>query len=393
MNQTIRVGVLTSSVSRSAGGLFVSVRRLAQSLNALKGVEVNVLGLSDRYSEEDIGMWSGVPVELFDTLGPRAFGFAPRMSDKLELDDYSVLHTQGLWMFPSVATSKWYKRTGRPYVVTPRGMLDSWALNNSGIKKRLALLAFENGHLQEASCIHALCESEYQSIRACGLRNPVCIIPNGIDGPGFDVSINEADAFWPCSEKVLVFLGRIHPKKGLVNLINAWLLLKRESSVLNEWRLLIAGWDQESHQSELESLLPRATDVGIDFIGPKFGKEKDLLLRRADAFVLPSFSEGLPMSVLEAWSYSIPALITPQCNLPEGFQFGAALRIETNQDSIVDVLGNFVKMSEQKRTQMGVNGAALVKCSFGWEKVSLQMLNVYLWLLGKGERPECVRVD
>jgi poly(glycerol-phosphate) alpha-glucosyltransferase len=241
--------------------------------------------------------------------------------------------------------------------------------------------------------------------------------------------------------KVLLYLGRIHPKKGLVNLLKAWAAIQKAEGrgQRAEWVLAIAGWDQGGHLDELKRLCDELEIVWQDqkehstfniqhstsnmkpgvssqwsvvgrppsvlFLGPKFGEEKEALYRNCDAFILPSFSEGLPMVVLEAWAYGKPVLMTPECNLPEGFAAGAALRIEQGAESgergagggeqgagsIERGLQELFQAPDSALQALGTNGRALVAERFAWPKIAADMKSVYEWVLGGGEKPGCVQ--
>jgi poly(glycerol-phosphate) alpha-glucosyltransferase len=117
------------------------------------------------------------------------------------------------------------------------------------------------------------------------------------------------------------------------------------------------------------------------FYGPAFGKEKEAILRSADAFILPSFSEGLPMSVLEAWAYGLPVVMTPECNLPEGFACDAALQIRSGEGSFQDVIRILIEMTDQERPAMGMRGRRLVEERFTWPKVAQSLKEIYESLL------------
>ena len=211
------------------------------------------------------------------------------------------------------------------------------------------------------------------------------------------VRIRHSGAALQIERKVLLFLGRIHPNKGLVNLLNGWKQIQQgpegRRPASGQWMLAIAGWDQGGHEKELKT---QAANLGLGesvaFLGPKFGEEKDAWLRRCDAFVLPSFSEGLPMAVLEAWSYAKPVLMTPQCNLPVGFSAGAAIQVETSADSIRAGIHTAMEMGDTGRESMGQRGRALVTKDFSWPQVAEQVKKVYDWVLGSGEVPECVEL-
>lgn len=391
----MRVGVLTASVSRQAGGLFWSVRSLALETKR-SGSHVEVFSVGDQFAGADAPQWGDIGLNVHSRRGPRAFGYAPGLGEKLEAAALDVVHTHGLWMYPSVVASRWAARDGRPLVVSPRGMLDPWAVKNAAWKKRMAGWLFENRHLRQAACLHALNEAEYQAIRSYGLTNPVAVIPNGVDLPSAgDEPVEPVWASGLEARQILLFLGRLHPKKGLANLLQAWARVGRQAPAgIGAWHLAVAGWDQGGHETALRT---KAETLGIgetvSFIGPQFGAEKTASLARADAFILPSFSEGLPIAVLEAWAHRLPVLMTPQCNLPEGFDAGAAMEIATDADSIAEGLAEFFGMTTEERLAMGDRGRRLVAERFDWSSAASRMSDVYAWILGRGERPACVRID
>ena len=393
----MRVGFLVSSVSREAGGLFQSVRGLARAVMS-EDVNASAFGISDPNSALDVLNWQPASVRTFETQF-RAWGYSNQLVPALVAADLDILSTHGLWKYCSVASRRWHGRTARPYIVHPHGMLEPWALQNAGLKKRIAALLYENQHLRGAACFRALCEPEAQSIRSYGMRNPICVIPNGVDLPtrfqdsGFGVQDSELMRF-AGGRKVLLYLGRLHPKKNLANLIRAWKqALNSGRSSREGWVVAIAGWDQAGYERELKKL---TSDYGLSasirFLGPLFGQNKDAAFHACDAFVLPSLSEGLPMTVLEAWAHAKPVLITPECNLPEGFVAGAALQIGTEPEEIVTGLKQLSEMSDDDRRAMGDRGRTLVATKFSWPRIGEQMRSVYDWMLGGGPTPQTVRL-
>ncbi len=393
----IHVSVITASISRKAGGLFASVRKLTQAASRARLCMIQVFSFTDEHTVEDRAAWQPLEPYVCARSGLSFFPTSKMMKHAVLAASPDILHCHGIWLYPSLIDLAAKREIKTPYVVSPRGMLDAWALKNSAWKKKLAGWLFENRHLRSAACIHALCESEYQSIRAYGLKNPVAIIPNGIDLP--DLSAEQRVPPWSskvgADKKVLLYLGRIHPKKGLENLIEAWSILKNAGSGLSGgWRLVIAGWSQGGHEQQLKWLTQKlGLTNSISFAGPLYGEAKDAALRSAKVFILPSFSEGLPMSVLEAWSYSLPVLMTRFCNIPEGFGANAAIEIQPQADSIAEGLKKFIASSTDDQRQIGQNGVELVKDTFTWPKIATQMVDVYKWVLGQSEKPEFVRLD
>ena len=178
-----------------------------------------------------------------------------------------------------------------------------------------------------------------------------------------------------------MFLGRLHPKKGLSELMEAFAGLDKR--LTSDWEIVIAGWGENSYQKKLEQ---QARSVGIEnqinFVGARFGNDKADLFRSCDAFVLPSFSEGLPMSVLEAWSYAMPSLVTRDCNLPEASFAQAAIECESGTRGVQIGLERLLRLSEKDCQTMGQNARKLVENKFNWPKIAIQMKSVYSWLLG-----------
>jgi poly(glycerol-phosphate) alpha-glucosyltransferase len=386
----MRVGFLVNSVSRKAGGLFQSVRGLAKAV-ASTNANVQVFGIRDEESAVDLQEWHPLSVQAFR---PRlhAWGYSNQLVPAMLDADLDILSVHGLWKYCSVGSQRWHRQTDRPYVVHPHGMLEPWAVRNAVWKKRVAAFLYENQHLRGAACLRALSEAEAGSIRSYELRNPICVIPNGVDLPDLRESNVKTES---TNRKTLLYLGRLHPKKNISNLIRAWKRTFNSQHVSGDrWVLAIAGWDQSGYEAQLRQL---TTDLGlltsVIFLGPQFGADKSECYRTCDAFILPSLSEGLPMAVLEAWSYAKPVLMTAECNLPEGFQADAALRIGTTPEEIAAGLNVLRKMNHNDRSQMGNRGRALVATRFSWPRIGEQMRAVYEWMLGGEIPPETIRLD
>jgi poly(glycerol-phosphate) alpha-glucosyltransferase len=409
----IKSAHLTASVSRKGGGLFDAVLRLVQS-QPQAGIETRVFGLWDEFTEADRQAWQPLAVAAFKPGWPRLIGHAPKLMEALNDFAPDICHTHGLWVYPSIAAKNYSRKNRRPYLVSPHGMLDPWALKNSRWKKVIAYRLFEQEHLRGARCLRALCASEANSIRNLQLKNDIVVIPNGIDLP---TRLAPSEPPWKSYvepwQKVMLFLSRIHPKKGLVNLLKAW-AENRKSEIGNresaEWVLVIAGWDQGGHEAELKCL---ATELGLAwvdvragissaqqavsngpwsvvFLGPQFNEAKAACYHHCDAFVLPSFSEGLPMVVLEAWANSKPVILTPECNLPEGLSAGAALQAEATAAGLAGSLNELRRMTAAERVAMGSRARSLVVDRFTWSRVGKQLESVQQWILGGGTKPECL---
>lgn len=390
----MKIAFVSFAISRLGCGVFNTEVRLAQSLSVLPHASVEVLGIEDDFTESDRSAWAPVRSQAFPVIGPYSFGFSPSLLKALNGIQVDIAHVHCLWTFLSVATLNWSRRHRKPYIVSPHGMLDPWALNNSRWKKTLAALLYEKNHLRKAACLHALCDAEAEALRGYGLHNPICKVPIGIDVPL--PATDPPPCHWPQtispSSKILLYFGRLHPKKGLVSLIHAWSLARQRGGKLaQEWVLAIAGRPQCGHREHLEQLT-HDLDIteSVRFLGEQTEAMKTSAYYHCDAFVLPSLSEGLPMVVLEAWAHGKPVIMTPHCNLPEGFARGAAFKILPNAQNISQALLRLFEMSLPERKTMGYNGKLLVEECFTWPKVASQFYAVYSWILGGGPRPDCI---
>ena len=381
--------LLTASGSRLAGGLYTTITSYSKAMLSL-GIKPVVMSYTDDFWEEDkltYGNVSTTNYRRMNIMVIKNLGFSTDIHHIVNKEHADIIHQQGIWMYYSYASLLYKKRNPRTVlIIEPHGMLDPWAVKNSAWKKKIVGWLYEYRNLRSADCIHALCQSEYESIRKFGLKNPVAIIPNGINLPqvtSFDRNGNR---------KTLLFIGRIHPKKGLKELLFGLSILKRNNSkFFDVWNVKIAGWSQIGHIDELKRIVQENHLEGyVEFVGELHGNEKEKLLCEANAFILPSFSEGLPMSILEAWAYQLPVLMTDYCNIPEGFSSNSAIRIEPSAENIASSLETLSSLSNDMLVNMGLNGYSLAKQKFCWEEIAKQTIQLYEYLLNGGEKPSFV---
>ena len=379
----MRVAQLTPSLSNEGGGVSTVVLELASTLQNNTNSRNKLFSSSSSFSNNKCNL-----THIYSkTFGPKSFSFSHTLLPQLNAHSPDLIHLHGIWMYHQYASYKWQKTNNRAVIISPHGMLDQWAIENSRWKKKIISKLFAYKSLQSADCIHALCEAEYKAIRNFGIKTPVCIIPNAVNIPDVDDNLPSP---WPqVNKKTCLYLGRIHPKKGLINLIKAW-----DKNLYKNWRLIIAGWSEGNHAQEIKELIEsRGLQQHISLIGPLFDKDKQAAYQNADAFILPSYSEGLPMTILEAWSYKLPTLMTEACNIPEGFRHDCAIKIEPSISSIKDGLNFLTSSSDVELSFMGEKAYDLVKEKFTWKSVASTMYSVYKWCINGQQEPECIRLD
>ena len=372
----LRVGLLSTWASRLGGGVYEAMRQHALGLARDGRVEVRVFALDDPSFARDRAAWGSVEVTTRPQFGPRSFGYSPGLLEALLQAKLDCLHLHGIWMFPSIAGARWAAQTGRPYLVSPHGMLEPWILSRGRLKKAVARRAYEEKGWRAASLFHALTGAEARDIRASlaplGLTTPITTLPNGVAVPlGRGVPR-------PTPPNVL-YLGRIHPKKNIGALLDAW----RAQGCGRTARLTIAGWGDPADVAALEARLAADNDPSVAFVGPAFGDAKSSLLKAARFLVLPSFSEGLPMTVLEAWAHGTPSLMTAACNLPEGFSAGAALEISPDAAELGPVLARALALDDDSWDRMSRAAHGLVRSGFDADSVTARWVETYAGLVGR----------
>ncbi|WP_159098314.1 glycosyltransferase [Synechococcus sp. WH 8016] len=305
-----------------------------------------------------------------------------------------LVHLHGLWRSPTRVASR-TAGLPLPLVIAPHGMLDSGALAISRYKKQLVWHLWEKRALESSRCLHALCSAEAAAIRVLLPRVPIAVIPNGVELPNASDAVAKCLPPWdgviPAGESVMLFLGRFHPKKGLDPLLKAWQAVIPAAKRHRYWLALVGYGDDGALARRVAEAQQRGELERLHVFGPVFRAQKAAALSAATTFVLPSFSEGLPMAALEAMAYQRPCILTEACNLPEAFQVGAALRAESSPSDLAAVLERCFKLSSTELAAMGHAGQSLVRISFSWSQAAADTHELYSWVLGGGERPSFVR--
>lgn len=295
----------------------------------------------------------------------------------------AVLHDHGIWLPSNHVAARVSRSLGVPRVVSPRGMLSDWALRHRGARKRAAWALFQRRDLESAAVLHATSEMEADEIRAAGLRVPVAVVPNGVELPA---KLRAGSG--PRETGRALFLSRLHPKKGLEDLIDAWGRVRPPG-----WELVVAGPDENGYAVEMRR---RTRDLGlgetVTFEGPVTDTAKWDLYRGADLFVLPTRSENFGIVVAEALASGLPVITTRAAPWGSLEEERCGWWVEPGVEALAVALREAVALSAEERRAMGRRGRALVRGRFSWEAAAAAMLEVYRWVLGSApEPPPCVR--
>ena len=302
-----------------------------------------------------------------------------------------LLHDHGVWLPSNHRIANYAARHGIPRMVSPRGMLEPWALNHRKWKKRIAWWLYQRGDLKKACALHATAPSEEAQFRRLGLKMPVFVIPNGVEIPWDELKVESqqskvegrksrggeiAAAGSRNSEsklKTAFFLGRIHPKKGLPMLVEAWGRVRPEG-----WRMRVVGPDEAGHRSEIASMVQAA---GLEDVWSLEDAVSDIrkweLYRESDLFILPTHSENFGISVAEALASGLPVITTTGAPWRGLVEHQCGWWVDPSVDDLARALQEATSNQSHSLKSMGERGREWVARDFSWKGIAQSMLKGY----------------
>lgn len=367
-------------IDDEASGPSYSVPRLCQAL-AQRGHDVRLLCLAAARG------WDGVTIELhrqWPLLARFAISSSLARALRRHATSADVIHNHSLWSMANVAAG-WAVPGSRAKLVTsPRGTLSSWALAHSRRVKQV-LWPLQRRVLSRADLIHATSDAEYQEIRALGFKAPVAIVANGVDVPDSHVRVDV-----PYARRTLLFLSRIHPKKGIDRLLRVWSQLQ---SAHPDWSLVIAGRGDAVHEQQTRDLAQQLGVQRVAFPGALYGDDKVAAYLAADLFVLPTHSENFGMVVAEALAHGCPALVSRGAPWAGLDTEGCGWWIDNDDAALAAALDTAMCLPSDTRAAMGERGRQWMRRDYSWEAVAQRMDLAYRWLLDGGTPPAWIRPD
>ena len=391
----MKVLTFITSISLKGGGPSRSVPMLVKGL-AEVGVDITLM----TYWSDDMNTHAldGTSAKL-KVLRP---DFSrSQMEEYIISEKFDVIQLQSMWDLRYHIVAKTARKHRIPYIITPRGMLEPWCLSQKKWKKKLAMALYQMKDIKRSACVFTTAEMEALHVRDLGVDVPMVVIPNGIETDGYPCRISKDKV-----KKQILFLSRIHIKKGIELLIDAFDRIIKKNADMDDWTVAIVGNGEEGYIRELKR---KVEDLNlrdkVKILAPVFGDAKVKLYQESSIFCLPSYSENFGMVIAEAMSCGVPCITTNgtpwQLLNGEVSTMGANLDIlgknrktgwciDLNVDNLEKVLLEAMTMKTEALYEMGQKGNLLVQENFNYKSVARKVMQLYSWLLDGGQTPAFV---
>ena len=329
---------------------------------------------------------------IYKTSWPKLWYYCPEVLEQVlkNTKDIDLVHIHEMWSYPQYIAAKIANRKSIPYIITPHGNLDPWKIRRK-TRRYIYLSLFGKHMLQKSACVQAFTPNEVDNLRKVGHKGPITIIPNGINPKEFLnlPSYHSAEEIWPKlkNRRVVLFMSRLSEEKGLDVLLSAWKnVISRPN--FKDAVLVIAGPDYKGYVKTVKSMLANYNlDSNLILTGMVTGHKKMSLMSRADAYILPSYSEGFSISLLENLAAANPVIVTPACYFPELSSLGIGLCVPPKPDSLAECMKILLDMPFDKRKQIGKIGRDFVFQNYSWDIAARKMMTVYQHILAGKDVP------
>lgn len=332
------------------------------------GVTTFVVECSDALQKMGVEQVVAVKDRQHFDVAPSRTG-VPRIGVAEALDrigEFNVVHLHGIWppfLHCFVVAARHHRV---PIIWSLHGMLSPWAMKFKWWKKALPWFLWQKRDLKTSAILHVTSKKELDWVRARGFKYRFVDVPLGTNLPG-TVPVRRHE------KKVLLFVGRINPVKGLENLIRAWKLVR-----CADWKLHIVGTDEAKYSATLQSLVCELShEKSVEFPGPKFGAELENEYKNADALVLPSFTENFGGVVIDALAWGLPVITSKGTPWREVASSHCGWWVSNDPETLAKTLHELMALSDEERQMMGVRGRELVQQKYSWTAVADQMKSVY----------------
>lgn len=312
-----------------------------------------------------------------------------------DINHGDVIFSNNLWNYPAYLSAKLSSSHRLPHVISIRGTLYSWSLQQGYWRKKIAWHLFQKRALQNASVIHVTCEDEVQAVRALGVTSPIALVPHGINYDDYQQLPNRDIALSSLklndNKRYFLFMSRLHKKKGLELLLSVWAAIAKDYP---DWCLLIAGPDYSDYENKIKQLVSQQNlEDSIKTLGMLSGHLKLSAFSSSDFFVLPSFSENFGVVIGEALAAGLPTITTKGTPWSELDEYSCGQCIELSKENLHEALLSFLELDKAKLTAMSESGKKLILDRYSWASQAKKFMEVMKFLNGDLYSTEVVKLE
>lgn len=369
--------IFINTLSVKAGGPSRSVPLMAKGLAE---IGINVTLMTTRSNDMNSHSLIGTKVNLFVL---EKNWSNKQVEDFIIENKIDIIHYQGVWSPCYHKIAKIARKKNIAYIVSPRGMLEPWSLSQKKWKKKIAMWLYQKKDLEKAACIYTTAQMEKDHIEDLNLNVPTCIIPNGIEIKDYPCRVSQLNI-----KKQVLFLSRIHKKKGIEILLRTWRNLYKD---YEGWTLVIAGNGENDYIDNLSSLIRKLyLSDSVSIIGPIFGTSKRNIYQESSLFCLPSYSENFGMVIAEAMSCGIPVITTRFCPWEILNATKTGWCIDLTPENLEYAMREAMDMNSDDLYSMGQRASILIDENFNYLNIARKTQKLYNWILNKSEKPDFV---
>jgi glycosyltransferase involved in cell wall biosynthesis len=375
---------IVAGLSKSGGGMSYSVPSWSNAL-ALEKIQRTLITLqyigeeTSDYVDQNLVKLITVPsvkLPLFDIHW--SSHFQKILYQFCQQTGVELIHSHGIWLPSNHYAVVVAKKLKIPLIATPHGMLTEWSFHYKWLKKRLAWWIYQKNDLNQARVVHLTSIDEEKDLRRLGFKGTTAVIPNGVEIPSWREETPIEKPY-----RTALFVSRIHPKKGLLNLVEAWKQVQPKG-----WKMRLVGPDEGGHLAEVQKTV-REKGLEPDFIfsGPLYGNALWEAYWQSDLFILPTMNENFGNVVPEALACGVPVITTHGTPWEELDTHSCGWWIPVGVAPLAEALRKATELSDAQRREMGKRGRKLVEEKYTWHSVGKQMKTLYEWVLGGGPKP------
>jgi glycosyltransferase involved in cell wall biosynthesis len=300
-----------------------------------------------------------------------------------KIKKFNIIHLHGMWSPSLLVAALFAIRMKIPFMISPHGCLEPWALSYRRNKKKLALYTYQGIVLRSASMFVATSNQEFESIRKLGFLQPVAVIPNGVD------VMPRQEPNMQAGDKIILFLSRVHPIKGLLDLVEAWGAVRQQG-----WSVVVAGGDEDGYLATVIALVKsKGLESDFKFIGFVEGARKQECFDAATVFILPTYSENFGIVVAEALARELPVITTTAAPWSDLVEYDCGWWVSPGVRCVSEALSKAMACSSDELRAMGRRGRQLVINKYLWSQIGAEGFAVSHWLLNQSStKPSVINV-